>query len=84
MDNPFKLRTLLGKHDALISGSFAVQFFERVVFDDADLNIYMREATGSNVIARYLVRIEGYTIKTYNGSPNIADNTSSNKVGEVL
>ena len=39
--DPRRLREQLGQHNALISGSFALQFFERVTWEKSDLNIFV-------------------------------------------
>ena len=67
--NPQNLRTELGRHDALISGSFAIQFFDGVVWDESDLDIYVEGARGEGgegdaAIGRYLMEKEGYKLQT--------------------
>ncbi|MCJ1309699.1 hypothetical protein MMC25_003359 [Agyrium rufum] len=39
-DDPTAFRSRLAKHNALISGSFALQFFERAVWTDSDLDLF--------------------------------------------
>ncbi|KAL9114895.1 MAG: hypothetical protein Q9227_001138 [Pyrenula ochraceoflavens] len=48
VQNPKKLRSLLAKTEALISGSFAVQFLERVEWEGSDLDIFI----GSRSVAK--------------------------------
>ncbi|KAF4630958.1 hypothetical protein G7Y89_g7175 [Cudoniella acicularis] len=61
VDNPVGLRSMLARHNALISGSFALQFFERVVWDDSDLDIYVHDDDASiNAMGQYLIQAENY------------------------
>jgi hypothetical protein len=54
--------------DALISGSFALQFFDRVVWSESDLDIYVQhsrltaQSEESDALAQYLVSVEGYAL----------------------
>lgn len=59
--DPIGLRSQLGRHGALISGSFAVQFFDRGVWE-AGLDVYVH---GSNAdgLGEYLVGREGYVVR---------------------
>lgn len=61
--DPRGLREQLGKHDALISGSFALQFFERVCWEESDLDIYVEQGEGATQLTRYLKKVEGYQYK---------------------
>jgi hypothetical protein len=60
VDKPTALRSTLGRYQALISGSFALQFFERVVWSDSDLDIFAPLEDGYKEIIEYLVKEEGY------------------------
>lgn len=42
--DPLTFRCLLGRCDAIISGSQALQFFDRTEYEDSDLDIFMRPA----------------------------------------
>jgi hypothetical protein len=50
----------LGEHDALISGSFAIQFFDGVVWHESDLDIFVEQGEGASELRRYLLKNEGY------------------------
>lgn len=52
----------MAAHDALISGSFAIQFFERVNWDESDLDIFVHDerGTGTRGFEQYLCEREGY------------------------
>lgn len=47
--------------NALISGSFALQFFERVTWPESDLDILVEEGDGLEEMKKYLTGSEGYT-----------------------
>lgn len=51
----------MARTNALISGSFALQFFDRVHWPASDLDINVRQ--GSDILESYLCRIEGYTLQ---------------------
>lgn len=59
---PRRFREQLGKCDGLISGSFALQFFEREYWEGSDLDIYVEEGKGGLGLGRYLVYVEGYDL----------------------
>ena len=60
--NPKGLRSQLALADALISGSFVIQFLDRVEYPDADLDIFVGSHLGESLI-EYLVKEEGYEPK---------------------
>lgn len=43
VENPKEFRTELGNANAFISGSFAIQFFDNVLWMGSDLDIYLRD-----------------------------------------
>ncbi|MCJ1392446.1 hypothetical protein MMC18_005313 [Xylographa bjoerkii] len=59
--NPKEFRALLGRHDALVSGDFALQFFERQVRQDCDLDIFVRKGSDTLALCNYLTDTEDYT-----------------------
>ena len=61
---PRAFRSQMGKHGALISGSFAVQFFERVTWPDADLDVFVRYGDEFESLSKYLVEAERYQLKS--------------------
>ncbi|TGO46064.1 hypothetical protein BCON_0347g00110 [Botryotinia convoluta] len=66
VENPIRFRSKLAAHDALISGSFALQFFERRFWQDSDLDIYVNgsdESGSLNRLGEYLVNNEGYKLQ---------------------
>ena len=64
MDNPVNFRSELAKHQGLISGSFALQFFEGVVWPKSDLDIFIERTyihdRSVEEMCEYLVREEDY------------------------
>ncbi|KAF7971977.1 hypothetical protein HWV62_19315 [Athelia sp. TMB] len=50
----------------IISGSNAVQFMDRVNYEDADLDIYVNPGHGSTV-GRHMVNIQGYRVVNLHG-----------------
>ena len=53
-------RKRLTDHDALVSGSFMVQYFDRVTWNEADFVIFVHGYTGFDPMAKYLSSVEGY------------------------
>ncbi|KAF5870909.1 uncharacterized protein Bfra_009464 [Botrytis fragariae] len=81
--NPVGFRSKLAKHDALISGSFALQFFERRFWLDSDLDIYVQDANNfrnPEQIGEYLVKHESYRLQ---GSKTEANGGLMNHVGQL-
>ncbi|KAI0816589.1 hypothetical protein GGR55DRAFT_697422 [Xylaria sp. FL0064] len=60
--NPRAFRTELGRADALIGGSFALQFFANKFWPESDLDINLRDGDGVESLARYLTEVEGYEV----------------------
>ncbi len=60
VDDPARFSSLIGRYDALISGSFAVQFFERVMWHDSDLDLYVEDGPGYEALCKFVVDVEGY------------------------
>lgn len=62
VSDPKALRSFMGKHNVLISGSFAIQFFERVTWEESDLDLYAEAGTSTEALEKYLCKNEGYRI----------------------
>ena len=60
--DPRRFRNQLGESDALISGSFALQFFERQCWEESDLDIFVEEGEGARELERYLNNVEEYQL----------------------
>ncbi|KAF7945325.1 hypothetical protein EAE96_010100 [Botrytis aclada] len=81
--DPVGFRSKLAKHDALISGSFALQFFERRLWLDSGLDIYVQDANNfrnPEQIAKYLVKYESYELQ---GSKTEANSGLINHAGQL-
>ena len=50
----------MARHGALISGSFAIQFFERVRWNESDLDIFIENGTDAGDFEQYLCGTEKY------------------------
>lgn len=66
--DPKAFRSQLALGNALISGSFVVQFLDRVEYPDADLDIFVQSETGLYTapdvsLIKHLVEKEGYILK---------------------
>jgi hypothetical protein len=47
-------------HRAVISGSFALQFFERTCWKESDLDLFVQKPSEAKALEEHLVRTEGY------------------------
>ncbi|KAL8763422.1 MAG: hypothetical protein Q9194_007353 [Teloschistes cf. exilis] len=65
--DPKALRSFMGKHDVLISGSFAIQFFERVTWKESDLDLYAQAGSSTEALHKYLCEKEGYRVNRKTG-----------------
>ena len=68
--DPQRLRLQLRHSNAVISGSFALQYFDRVTYHDSDLDIFVEY--GDHVdenLAVYLTSAEGYQLAYTRASP---------------
>lgn len=61
--NPVAFRSTLSRQNAIISGSFALQFFDRVVWDGSDLDIYVEDGPGVEELEEYLTKSEDYELQ---------------------
>ena len=50
----------MGKHGALLSGSFTIQFFERVMWQESDLDVFVEKGVDPSNFERYLCEKGGY------------------------
>ena len=58
--DPKAFRSQLGRFDALVSGSLALQFFERVTWDDSDIDIFVENGANAESMISYIKNKEGY------------------------
>lgn len=61
--NPTAFRSAMAEVNAIISGSFALQFFERVEWTESDLDIYVHDVNDmyGQALGKYLQSVEGYS-----------------------
>ncbi|KAL8691236.1 MAG: hypothetical protein Q9218_003494 [Villophora microphyllina] len=58
--DPWGFRSQLARYDGLISGSFALQFFERVCWEESNLDIFSESGEGAQTLEKYLKEKERY------------------------
>lgn len=61
--DPARFRSEMARHNAIISGSFALQFLDRVIWDDSDLDVYVETEIGSKELGDYLSTFENYRLE---------------------
>lgn len=61
-NDPSHVRSLMGEFDALISGHFVVEYFERTKFPQRSLDIYIKGAKAARFVPR-LIQKDGYLRK---------------------
>ncbi|KAL8893571.1 MAG: hypothetical protein Q9192_005134 [Flavoplaca navasiana] len=71
VNDPVGLRSKMGELDALVSGSFAIQFFERVTWLSSDLDMYVKAGARAYALRTYLANSEGYTLQTTKGTGDL-------------
>ncbi|KAI1098501.1 hypothetical protein F4804DRAFT_350322 [Jackrogersella minutella] len=57
---PYQFRSQLGRSDAFISGSFALQFFERIAYPESDLDILVQDSESLESLSEFITTVEGY------------------------
>jgi len=62
LEDPQDFRSQLGRCKALISGSFALQFFERILWPEADLEIMIEQGTDVVMMDQHLIAKECYSL----------------------
>ena len=60
VQDPQGFRSQMATHNALISGSFAIQFFERVTWNESDLDIFVENKNDAAEFEQHLCEREGY------------------------
>ena len=61
VDDPQGFRSQMALSDALISGTFAAQFFDRASWDHEPLDVLVRKGFGSELFRKYLSDLAGYS-----------------------
>lgn len=60
VDDPYGFRSQMAKHDALIFGYFATEYFDRVLGKCKTLEVAVRQGLGSELFRKYLLDVAGY------------------------
>lgn len=64
VDEPRALRQKIGESDGIISGGFAMQFMDRILWDpkNSDLDICVQSGDKAMAMEKYLEEAEGYDL----------------------
>lgn len=65
VDDPQGFRSQMARSDALISGTFAAQFFERVFWDRDPMDLLVQEGLGCELFSKYLSEVADYSEVTF-------------------
>lgn len=63
-ENPIAFRDELARRNAIITGAFAVQFFERAVWGEPNMEIMVRQGRDAGWMRRFLEQEAGYELAT--------------------
>ncbi|KAI0674150.1 hypothetical protein C8Q78DRAFT_966847 [Trametes maxima] len=64
-DHPNTFRSLQKQTAAIISGSFALQFFDRTYYEESDLDLYVHPDSSCILLGQHLIESEGYLFIPY-------------------
>ncbi|KAH7356850.1 hypothetical protein BKA65DRAFT_495597 [Rhexocercosporidium sp. MPI-PUGE-AT-0058] len=81
--NPQGLRAVLARYNALISGSFVIQFFDDTFWKESDLDIYV-ERESAAAFGTYLCQNEGYRFDRHSTEVNEYDFLGFSQVDTYL
>ena len=62
VDDPLGFRKRLAELDGIISGSFALQFMDRVNWNGSDLDVCVQVGEKADAFCRYMEEVEGYDL----------------------
>lgn len=82
VNDPCEFRSQMGQNNALVSGSVALQFFERVVWKDTEMDVFILKGEGAENFCRYIQEREGYFLAE--GGKEKVDEYCVNDVSEVI
>jgi hypothetical protein len=68
LSKPLLFRSLQARTGTLIAGSNALQFLERIVYNEADMDLYVHPGHAREVMD-YVIEIEGYEFKPHSKQP---------------
>ncbi|MCJ1295304.1 hypothetical protein MMC34_006866 [Xylographa carneopallida] len=80
VNNPKGFRAQLGRNDALLSGDFALQFFERRVWQDGNMELFAYRYSEVRALESYLVEVEDYMCSNMTPSILNPDLKTSQKI----
>ena len=60
--NAANFRAQMAKYDALVFGSLPLQFFERVVWEESDMDVIIKGKKEADAFGKYLTTVEGYEL----------------------
>ena len=60
VSKPLALRSVMRDHRVVLSGSVALQFFERRCWKESDLDLFVQKPREAKALKEHLVRTEGY------------------------
>lgn len=81
VDDPIAFRAQMCQDEAIISGSFALQFFDGIIWQESDLDVYVGPSGGAVSFGNYLHTEEGYRLVGENGD---ADEYTEDEILKVL
>jgi hypothetical protein len=83
VSQPLALRSVMRDHGAVISGSFALQFFARQCWKESSLDLVVEKSIHALALGSYLVAREGYKVvpKEEEPSPRYLEGTVSDPPG---
>ncbi|KAI0646149.1 hypothetical protein C8Q79DRAFT_909306 [Trametes meyenii] len=73
-NNPKAFRSLQKQTATIISGSFALQFFDRTYYDESDLDLYVHPDSSCLLLGHHLIESEGYLFVPYSWQLESYDN----------
>lgn len=77
VDDPQGFRSVMASCDALISGSFTLQFFEGVDWEEFDLEVFVNDVdVEMKTFSDYLTQVEGYELEVEVVEPSGYDEDS--------
>ncbi|KAF3927780.1 hypothetical protein ABW20_dc0100377 [Dactylellina cionopaga] len=65
VDDPLAFRSLMARHNTVVSGSHALQFLARVRWTESDLDVYLGDEEGCVEFAEHLIEHENYSFVPY-------------------
>ena len=75
-----RFRRVMKETGAVVSGGLALQFLDRVVWPESDMDIFYSCNAGVDGFLSYFICTEGYTVETNSGEEDVYDDTTGGKV----